>query len=124
MILGTINAQREAVVPLRIFGANGEPHAVQAILDTGFNSELTLPRALIVRLGLRSTGQRRTILGDASEVYLDVYAGTVTWHSRQRNVLVLCSEDGPFLGMSLLMGSRVVLDVTLGGTITIEERRS
>lgn len=64
-------------------------------------------------------GNRRATLGDGSMVVLDLYLATVSWHVQEREVLVLQAEGGALVGMSLLYGSRVVLDVVDGGEVTI-----
>jgi hypothetical protein len=44
----------------------------------------------------------------------------VSWDGQDRNVMVLEANGGPLLGMSLLYGSRVTLDVVDGGPVTIQ----
>ena len=43
MIRGTVNARLEAVVRLRVRGLGGAELDVDAVVDTGFTSSLTLP---------------------------------------------------------------------------------
>ena len=47
MITGRVMAQREAVVRLVILDMAQQPHNVDAVIDTGFNGFLTLPRAMV-----------------------------------------------------------------------------
>lgn len=37
MITGTVNADLEAILTLTVYAPNGQPHEIQAIVDTGFN---------------------------------------------------------------------------------------
>jgi predicted aspartyl protease len=64
-------------------------------------------------------GNRRATLGDGNVVVLDVYLVKVLWHNQEREVLVLQADGGPLVGMSLLYGSRVTLDVVDDGNVTI-----
>jgi predicted aspartyl protease len=57
MIAGTLNGRLEAVIPLTVFGPNGDSEVVQAIVDSGFTGRLVLPAAVVTKLGLvRQTG--------------------------------------------------------------------
>ena len=94
---------------------------MEAILDTGFTGYLTLPQESIRQLGLRSVGQRTFELANGDLFDFQVYLGSVSWHDRPNDVLVLESDSVPLLGMTLLWGSRVTLDASTGGEVTIEE---
>ena len=50
-----------------------------------------------------------------------VYLGSVSWHGRPSDVLVLQSDSVPLLGMALLWGSRIAMDALDGGEVLIEE---
>ena len=43
MITGMVNAHREATSPLSVPDANGQRHAIDAVIDTGYTGCLTLP---------------------------------------------------------------------------------
>jgi len=72
MITGHITAQREAIVRLVVLDTAQQPHDVDAVIDTGFNGFLTLPRAMVQTLQLPLAGNRRVTLGDGSMVVLDL----------------------------------------------------
>ena len=121
MIKGKVTSQMEAVIELEIFGAKRSRKKVRAVIDTGFNGHLTLPAHLISRLKLERAGKRGATLGDGNVVALDAYFAEVSWHHGQaQEVLVLAAEGGPLVGMSLLYGSRVVLEALEEGEVTIE----
>ena len=90
-------------------------------MDTGFTGYLTLPQESIRQLGLRSVGQRTFELANGDLFDFQVYLGSVSWHDRANDVLVLESDSVPLLGMTLLWGSRVTLDASTGGEVAIEE---
>jgi clan AA aspartic protease len=121
MILGSVTADRDAIVPLEVTGPNRQWHRIEVIIDTGFNGFLTLPSALVYILRLPLVGNRRATLGDGSVIVLDVYLATVLWHSQEREVLVLQADGDALVGMSLLYGNRVILDIVDDGDVLIDE---
>lgn len=42
MIIGNVNANREAIVQLAVFGKNQQRQGIRAIIDTGYTGFLTL----------------------------------------------------------------------------------
>jgi len=120
MITGVVTAQREAVLLLAVQGPGGQEQEVEVVIDTGFTGFLTLPRSLIAALALTFHSDTVATLGDGSKVALPVYAATTIWNGQQRDVWVLAAEGGSLLGMALLDGFRIVLDVIDGGSVTIE----
>ena len=84
---------------------------------------LTLPPESIRQLGLPSVGQRTFELANGELFKFQVYLGSVSWHGRPSDVLVLQSDSVPLLGMTLLWGSRVTIDALNDGEVTIEELR-
>ena len=119
MIIGKIRTDQEAVIELEIVGLNHR-ELVEVVIDTGFTGFLMLPADLIKRLGLQLIGNRRAILGDGSRVSFDLYLAKVVWHDKIRAIPALeAKHDGVLLGMSMLSGSRAVLEVVPNGTVTI-----
>ncbi len=49
-----------------------------------------------------------------------MYKATVIWDGREQIVDVAASEADPLIGMSLLYGFRVQIDVVEGGVVIIE----
>jgi clan AA aspartic protease len=120
MISGVVTDGREATIHLVIEGPSGGEASMDVVIDTGFNGYLTLPSAVISALGLRSHGVRRAILGDGRAVVLTMFRASVAWEGKLRPVQALEAEGSPLVGMALLEGSRVILDVKSGGAVTIE----
>ena len=120
MITGTITPQREATFRLTVLAADRGERQVDVILDTGFNGYLTLPSQIVRGLRLPIAGNRRVTLGDGSVVALDMFLGTVLWHGQEREILIRQADGGSVVGMALLDGSRVTLDVKDDGTVLIE----
>jgi predicted aspartyl protease len=92
-------------------------------MDTGFSGYLTLPRHVIDTLGLGFLTSRVYKLGDNSEVNFDVYLCVALLDGDERNCMVLASEAFPLVGMALLKGYRLTVDVIDGGEVRIERRK-
>ncbi|MXY80558.1 MAG: clan AA aspartic protease [Gemmatimonadetes bacterium] len=120
MINGTVTANREAVITLDVIGSNQKREKVEAVIDTGFNGYLTLPSDLSRILELPLAGNRRATLGDGNVVVLDVCIAKTLWHGQEREILVLQSGSVPLVGMSLLYGNRLIVDVLEDGDVAIE----
>ena len=120
MMIGSINEEREAVLCLQIQGPEDQSVEVEAVIDTGYNGTLSLPPEIIAVLALPSRGARQVTLGDGSSVYLNIYRATVIWDGQPLAAQVMETEDVTVLGMSLLYGYRLVMDVVDGGGVTIE----
>ena len=122
MITGKITVHQEAVIELEV-GSSNQFAKIEAVIDTGFTGYLTLPGVLVSRLNLQQAGEQRAILGDENRVVLKRHIAKVLWHGTERNVYVLQAEGGPLIGMSLLYGSRLILDVITAGNVTIDALR-
>ena len=79
MIQGIVNARRAAIVRIRLRGPSGVESVVDALVDTGFTSSLTLPAATIVSLGLVRHSRGRAVLADGAFRQFDVYSAEVEW---------------------------------------------
>jgi len=121
MIQGKVTDHREAVIDVSIRRSDGQRDTVAAIIDTGFNGEMTLPPALVQQLGLKFVGNRTATLADGSDVVLDVFLATLDWDGEDREVLALQSEGGPLIGMELLWGFTVTMHVVSNGRVEIVE---
>lgn len=69
MITGAVNDDHEAVVEIILQSARGHLERVLAVVDTGFNGRLTLPRMMITTFGLRWHGEGRAVLADGNEIF-------------------------------------------------------
>lgn len=107
-------------MPISVFGPGDRRVQVEATIDTGFNGYLTLPPAVVSGLELSFVGTTLATLGDGQRASLDLFLGAVAWHGDPLDVLVLQAEGGALLGMAALEGSRLTVDVTGGGNVTIQ----
>jgi clan AA aspartic protease len=119
MLRGSVTSALEAVISLEVRGPLGDQESVQALIDTGFDGFLTLPRQVIARLFLPTRGHRPVILADGSQISVRVYRATVLWDGQARAILVLAAEGPVLAGMSLLHRYLLTIEVADGGLVTI-----
>jgi clan AA aspartic protease len=120
MIKGQV-ANQEMRLEIELVGPLLAAQRSEAVIDTGFNGELTLPSSIVSALQLPSAGNRLGKLADGSVIRLDMYLVTVAWHGRQTDVVASEATGVPLVGMSLLRGSRLTADIIDGGDVLIEE---
>jgi clan AA aspartic protease len=119
MMIGVVSPSCEAILPLVVGNENKQTKFLDALIDTGFNGFLTLPANIIAELGLPWSGSDIVTLGDGSETLFDLYAATVIWDGQFRTVDIADSESVPLIGMALLQGYRLMIDVVPKGAVTI-----
>lgn len=119
MIIGQVSAFREAVISLKVVDPASRGREFDAVVDTGFNGFLTLPASSIRDLGLVWRGRGRAMLADGTDCLFDRYDATVFWDSRPRRIVVDEAESDPLVGMSLLDGHELTIQVTEGGRVTV-----
>jgi predicted aspartyl protease len=120
MISGEVNAYREAIIPLRLRGPNGREVVLDGIIDTGFSEFLTLSPSTITDLELPYQDTSRVIPGDGRVQALHVYEATLVWGDQERVVLVHATDGGCLIGMALLYGHDLRIQVVDGGKVAIE----
>jgi clan AA aspartic protease len=120
MIAGVVTANREAVVRLAVRGPAGQEQEIEAVVDTGFDGWFSLPPALIAWLELPWRRRGRALLADGSECVFDIHEGMVLWDGSLRRIAVDEASTAPLVGMALLEGYELNVEVRNGGRITIE----
>ncbi|MCY7277337.1 MAG: clan AA aspartic protease [Phormidesmis sp. CAN_BIN44] len=119
MILGNVNANREAIVQLAVLGENQQNQGIKAVIDTGYTGFLTLPSAVITTLDLTWYMQQEGVLGDGSLCTFNVYEALVIWDGQVRSVEINESEADPLVGMGLLEGYELKIQAIAGGLVAI-----
>jgi clan AA aspartic protease len=119
MILGNVSLRCEAMLPLVVDNANGQQQVIDAVIDTGFNGFLTLPSEIIAKLDLSWNGSDTVTLGDGSETLFDIYSARIIWDGQFREVDIAESETEPLIGMGLLYGYKLQIEVVERGLVTI-----
>jgi clan AA aspartic protease len=119
MISGDVS-RREARIRLRIRGTRGREREVDAVIDTGYTGWLTLPPALIAELGLPWQTIVRGTLADGSTALFDVFEGAVLWDRRRRRIPIDQSDAEPLVGMALMTGYELNIQIRSRGKVTIK----
>jgi clan AA aspartic protease len=119
LIQGVVNARHEAVVRMRVRGPSGLESDVDAIVDSGSTASLTLPAALGTALGLARQSGGTAVLADGSVRQFDIFAAEVAWGGTWRAVLVSAIGNESLLGMRLLAGHKLVIEVVPSGLVEI-----
>jgi clan AA aspartic protease len=119
MISGMVGAD-EGRIHLKIIGTRRREQEIEAVIDTGYTASLSLPPALIAALGLRWQSVDRGTLADGSECLFDVYEARVIWDGKTRHILVDEADTEPLVGMRLLKGHELKMQVRHGGKLTIK----
>jgi clan AA aspartic protease len=120
MIRGVVTADREARVRLSVRGPAGQLQKIRAVIDTGFDGSLTLPPPLIALLGLPWRRRGRAVLADGSDCLFDIYEAIIVWDRRRHRIAVDAANTTPLVGMGLLNGYELNVQVRTGGKVTIQ----
>ncbi len=124
MIEGTVNSALEAVIAVPVSGPTGQVRVVEAVIDTGYYDYLTLPPALVAELRLPHVGESQVTLVDGSVTILAAHNATVVWNGRSRAVAVDAADTTPLVGMALLEGHNLNIDVHPAGQVCVESIRA
>lgn len=122
MITGVVQAAGGRI-RLKVKGRQGREQEIEAVIDTGYTASLTLPPAVIQALGLRWQTVDRFKLADGSIRVFDVYEAKVEWDGKVRQILVDEADAEPLVGMRLLKGHELKIQVCYRGKVTIKRLR-
>jgi clan AA aspartic protease len=120
MIRGRVDAQRQALVQLEIQRSDSLFETIEAVVDTGFDGQLTLPSQTIGELGLEQDQEANVILATGSQETLNAWNGSMLWHDQLRDVQVLEANGVPLLGMELMEDSQLTIQPRINGSVLIE----
>lgn len=110
----------EAILQMDVRGPNGTETPIDAIVDTGFNDELTMSPSLIAGLGLSLDMSAEATLAGNVVVPTRYFRAALLWGGNWRPVSVLDMEGDPLLGMGLLWRNCLTIDAISGGRVCID----
>lgn len=119
MIRGAVNTRLEAIVTLRVRGPTGIEVDVDTVADSGSSTALTLPPAVVALLALARHSSGGATLADGSNRQFDVHVAEVNWDGAWQPVIVYAVGSEALLGMGLLAGHTLRVDVVPGGAVEI-----
>ena len=117
---GRVNSLIEAMVEVVALDSNGEFAIIDAIVDTASNAPLTLPPDLIHELALQPVRGIKSTLADGSELESPVYLARLFIRGEAVDVDVVEVNGDPLLGMPLMEGCSLHIEVVSGGEVAIE----
>jgi clan AA aspartic protease len=120
MLSGRVNAFREAILRITVRGPAGGTHEADVVVDTGYDGFLTLPSSIVSALDLPFRRRASALLADGSQTVYDVHERTVLWDGKTRRIAVDVAETDPLLGMALLEGHELCLQVIEDGPVTVQ----
>lgn len=131
MISGKVHAQGEpprlvtgkAIVSVTVGHMTDDDRTVtvDAVVDTGATTFLTLPPETVRTLDFHYVGERPAELATGEVTMTDTYAARVLWDGEMRTAVVHEASGEPLLGMALLWGNRLCLDAQPDGDVTIDK---
>lgn len=118
-MIGSVNDVLEATLRVTVEDIGGHTREIDALVDTGFNGFLTLPSELIATLGLPWLFRQQGQLADGSIETFDVHQARIIWDNAPLPIEVEAVNAAPLVGMAVLDGYSLRVDVTKGGSVTI-----
>jgi len=113
MLQGRLREDGQAVVALEVVCRDGSSHTVSAVIDTGFNGQVSLARRVANALDLPLTyeGTVEVELADGTVVETDVYSGPIRFdgHELEAEILLTDAED-TLIGTGLLTGKVLLMN--------------
>ena len=122
MIEGYVNSRHQAIITLTVQAPSGQTRQLDAIVDTGFNHFLSLPSELVSELELPFESRLEVVVADGRVTNLDIHNVSVLWDGQLRDIQVCASEGRSLVGMLMLDGHRLYIDVEIGGQALIEAK--
>ena len=121
MVEGNVNSVYETVILLTLQGPAAQLLEFECVVDTGFTRYLTLPPTVEHELTLPFVTIGMATLADGSEIAFDTYEIAVLWHGRRRVIFADEAETTPLVGVMLLEGNDLNIQVRTGGRVLIQE---
>jgi len=95
---------------------------VDFIIDTGFDGDLSLPPSLANYLNTEIAGRQSLSMADGTMVFSPYYRIMIEdWDGEMRLTEVLLLDGHPLLGVNLLTGYLLQMEITEGGVVEIEQ---
>ncbi len=108
MLEGYVDASGQPWVQLALVGPQGQVVECEAIIDTGFDGGLCLPRFLAEQVALHEVGTQRVELADGSQHVEPLFLGEVLFDGIRQWVDISVTQ-----GADALLGTVVLQDYQL-----------
>ena len=108
-----------AYVDVNIIGPFGHSITQSALVDTGSNGFVSLPREVVDELGLLLVGFDVVELANAGSENVRVFGGEVTFGQQSRRVPIHSIGDEPTIGTALLRDHKLSIDFAPDGDLQV-----
>ena len=109
-VQGHVDDQGQPIVEIQVSGSRGEI-SLNAVVDTGFSGDVSLPTSIAVQLGLELWGSEVFELADGSRVEGLVFVGWLCLEKEEREAEIILSDSQEALvGTGLLRGRCLEID--------------
>lgn len=125
MIEGFVDDDLNPLIEITVLGKGRRKRTVVATVDTGFTDYLALPHDLIGFLKLTSLPvQAEATLADGTVIQSPYYRAELLWDSNIKAVLVVGTDGGTLIGMSLMRGYDLHVSVGEGGKVRLTKQET
>ena len=114
MLRGRVNEQGEPLITVKLI-LNSVPTPLSAVIDTGFNGYLSVPKSIIARSKWEWLGYENYELASGAVIREQVYLGQIIFDGRQLEVYAVATDsDDILVGTRLLQGKQLWIDFASG----------
>ncbi len=113
MLQGRLREDEQAVVAFEIVCRDGARYTVDAVIDTGFNGQVSLSRRVANGLDVALTveGTIEMELASGAVVEENVYSGAIHFDGQELTVeIILTDAEDSFIGTGLLTGKVLLIN--------------
>lgn len=120
MIEGVVDERLRPLVEIMVKDGDGDFVSIPAILDTGSQFSLVMPREINSRLELKPNDDGRLVrvAGGGSQRTI-TYSAEIMWNGYRKEVEVVEMNNPPLIGTELLQGYNVNIEMRYGGPVVL-----
>ena len=108
-----------AYADVTVRGPSGHEINISALVDTGFNSFLSLPPRMVEYLGLLPLGTDDVVLANAETDTAFMFVGQAGWRHEMRGIPIHQIGDEPSVGTALLRSLNLSIDFVPNGDVRV-----
>ena len=123
MMRGNVNSAKHPMILLKLSGLDGRSETVAALIDTGYDGNLTVTPEIAEKLAFPFREMRSFELGSGQIKDFPIHDARIEWDGKIIDSLsTIVTEGGVLIGMSLLEGYTLFIDAIDGGEVRIQAR--
>ena len=121
MISGSVASDLTPGISITLIGMNERELEIEVEVDTGFTGALTLPAEIIESMGWPFQTNQTVKLADGKDYLMPLFRGIIRWKGEPRIFGVHSSLSKTLLGLEILEGHDLWMQVKRGGMVVISE---